>query len=108
MSTIVSTVLDAVGQTPLVRLRRLAERPDVEILAKLDFLNPGGSTKDRPLVRMVEEAELKGDLKPGANQGLPHHRPEARVVVHNEHSGRRGRGSGSGNSFICYFLTLLR
>ena len=66
MSTIVSTVLDAVGQTPLVRLRRLAERPDVEILAKLDFLNPGGSTKDRPLVRMVEEAELKGDLKPGA------------------------------------------
>ena len=59
------SILDAVGRTPMVRLRRLTERPDVEILAKLDYLNPGGSTKDRPLVRMVEEAELNGDLKPG-------------------------------------------
>lgn len=66
MSAIYPSILDAVGQTPMVRLRRLAQRPDVEILAKLDYLNPGGSTKDRPLVRMVEEAELNGDLRPGA------------------------------------------
>ena len=66
MPGIYPSVLDAVGRTPLVRLGRLAERPDVEILAKLDYLNPGGSTKDRPLVRMVEEAEIHGDLKPGA------------------------------------------
>lgn len=66
MSEIYPSVLDAVGRTPLVRLQRLAKRRDVEVLAKLDYLNPGGSTKDRPLVRMVEEAELNGDLKPGA------------------------------------------
>lgn len=66
MSAIFSTVLDVVGRTPLVRLGRLAERPDVEILAKLEYLNPGGSSKDRPLVRMIEEAERTGDLKPGA------------------------------------------
>ncbi len=66
MPTIFPTVLDVVGRTPMVRLQRLAERPDVEILAKLDYLNPGGSTKDRPLVRMVEEAEREGTLQPGA------------------------------------------
>ncbi len=55
MSAIFSTVLAVVGRTPLVRLGRLAERPDVEILAKLEYLNPGGSSKDRPLVRMVKK-----------------------------------------------------
>lgn len=66
MSEIFPTVLDVVGRTPLVHLQRLTTRSDVEILAKLDYLNPGGSTKDRPLVRMVEEAEKEGTLQPGA------------------------------------------
>jgi cysteine synthase len=61
-----STVLDAVGRTPVVTLGRLNTRPDVEILVKLDYLNPAGSAKDRALVRMIEEAEASGELEPGA------------------------------------------
>ena len=66
MPEIFPTVLDVIGRTPMVRLNRLSVRPDVEVLVKLDYLNPGGSTKDRPLARMVEEAEVNGDLKPGS------------------------------------------
>jgi cysteine synthase A len=58
------SVLDAIGSTPLVRLSRLWPGPG-EILAKLDYLNPGGSKKDRIAVRMIEEAEAAGDLRPG-------------------------------------------
>lgn len=66
MSQIFTSVLEAVGNTPVVRLQNLTTRPDVEILAKLEFLNPSGSTKDRPFVRMLEEAEQNGEIGPGA------------------------------------------
>ena len=59
-----SSVLDAIGGTPLVRLDRLWPGPG-EILAKLDFLNPGGSKKDRIALRMIEDAERSGALSPG-------------------------------------------
>jgi cystathionine beta-synthase len=59
------TVLDLVGQTPLVRLQRLAPAGGPTILAKLEYLNPGGSVKDRIGLRMIEEAERSGKLKPG-------------------------------------------
>ncbi|MEM8961573.1 MAG: cysteine synthase family protein [Acidobacteriota bacterium] len=62
---IASSVLDIVGQTPVVRLGRL-NSTEVEILCKLDFLNPGGSTKDRPLSQLVLEAEKTGELGPGS------------------------------------------
>ena len=60
------TVLDTVGNTPVVSLARLIRRDDVEILAKLDYLNPGGSAKDRSLARIIESAEQSGELQPGA------------------------------------------
>jgi cysteine synthase A len=65
LSNLVSdSVLDAIGSTPLVRLSRVWPGPG-EILAKLDYLNPGGSKKDRIALRMIEEAEAAGDLRPG-------------------------------------------
>jgi len=60
-----SSVLDAIGGTPLVGLSRITRDLDGRILAKLDYLNPGGSKKDRIAVRMVRDAEASGDLSPG-------------------------------------------
>lgn len=59
------SILDAIGRTPLVRLNRVAKDVPAEIYLKLDYLNPGGSMKDRVAVWMVEEAERKGLLRPG-------------------------------------------
>ena len=57
------SVLDAVGNTPLVRLRKIGrEVPDVELWAKLEFANPGGSVKDRPALRMMTDALADGRL----------------------------------------------
>jgi cysteine synthase B len=57
------SVLDAVGNTPLVRLRNVSrEAPDVEVWAKLEFANPGGSVKDRPALRMITDALADGRL----------------------------------------------
>jgi cysteine synthase B len=57
------SVVDAVGNTPLVRLRRVATHvPDVEVWAKLEFANPGGSVKDRPALRMMLDALADGRL----------------------------------------------
>jgi cystathionine beta-synthase len=62
---ILDSVLDAVGGTPLVRLSRLGRDLPCELLAKLEFMNPGGSVKDRIGVRMLVEAEKSGRIKPG-------------------------------------------
>ncbi|HET7571953.1 MAG TPA: cystathionine beta-synthase [Gaiellaceae bacterium] len=59
------TVLDLVGGTPIVRLERLSPPGGARILAKLEFLNPGGSVKDRIGLAMIEAAERAGKLKPG-------------------------------------------
>jgi cystathionine beta-synthase len=59
------TFLDAVGDTPLVRLRRVASGVRPTVLAKLEMLNPGGSVKDRIGLRMIEAAERAGNLRPG-------------------------------------------
>jgi cystathionine beta-synthase len=59
------TVLDLVGDTPLVRLQRLAREEGPLLLAKLEFMNPGGSVKDRIGLRMIERAEADGKLAPG-------------------------------------------
>ncbi len=59
------SLLDLVGHTPLVRLDRTARDLSCHLLAKLEYLNPGGSVKDRPAVRMVEVAERAGLLGPG-------------------------------------------
>ena len=59
------TILDAIGNTPLVRLNKVSKGLKPAILAKLENLNPGGSVKDRIGIAMVEQAEQKGLLKPG-------------------------------------------
>jgi cystathionine beta-synthase len=59
------SLLDLVGETPLVRLSRVAAPGGAQLLAKLEQLNPGGSVKDRIAVRMVETAEASGALRPG-------------------------------------------
>lgn len=61
---IASGILRAVGNTPLVRLNRLARPGTAEVLAKLELLNPGGSVKDRIALAMIEDAEQKGVLGP--------------------------------------------
>lgn len=65
-NTVFDTVLDAVGSTPMVRINRLfAEFPGAEVLAKLEYMNPGGSMKDRIGMKMIELAEQEGRIKPG-------------------------------------------
>ena len=59
------TVLELVGHTPIVRLERLSREVPGELLAKLEYLNPGGSVKDRIGLAMIEAAERDGLLKPG-------------------------------------------
>ena len=60
-------VIDAVGNTPLIRLARIERGEGIRarLLAKIEYLNPGGSVKDRPAVKMIEVAEKEGLLKPG-------------------------------------------
>ena len=61
-----ASVLDLIGDTPLVSIDALSPNPDVHILAKLEGTNPGGSAKDRIALKMVEMAEADGTLRPGA------------------------------------------
>ncbi len=59
------TILDTIGHTPIVRLNRIGSELKCNLYAKCEFLNAGGSLKDRIGVRMVEEAEKEGRIKPG-------------------------------------------
>jgi cysteine synthase A len=61
----IKTVLDLIGNTPLVKLNRLIGPEDAEVWVKLEGFNPGGSVKDRPALAMIEDAEKKGKLKKG-------------------------------------------
>jgi cysteine synthase A len=56
---------DLIGNTPLVRLKRVSEMTGCEILGKCEFLNPGGSVKDRAALAIIADAEEKGLLRPG-------------------------------------------
>ena len=60
-----SSVIDLVGNTPLVRLNRVTEAIAATVLAKVEYFNPGGSVKDRIALRMIEDAEASGALQPG-------------------------------------------
>lgn len=69
MSKIIESSLELIGNTPLLRASRYARKAgttDAEILVKLEYLNPAGSVKDRIALNMIEDAEEKGILKPGA------------------------------------------
>lgn len=65
MEHIYDSILEAIGCTPLVRLRRIGRSTGCEFLAKCEFLNPGGSVKDRIGRRMLEEAQASGRIKKG-------------------------------------------
>ena len=60
-----ASLVDSLGNTPLVGLPRLSPSPDVRLWAKLEDRNPTGSIKDRPALRMIEQAEKDGTLRPG-------------------------------------------
>ena len=62
---VANSLIDLIGETPLVRLNRIATPDGVEILVKLESMNPGGSSKDRPALTMIDAAERDGLLKPG-------------------------------------------
>ena len=63
---VVDSLLDLVGETPLVRLDRTGRDLPGQLLAKLELLNPGGSVKDRPAISMIDEAERQGLIGPGS------------------------------------------
>ncbi len=58
-------IIDAIGNTPLIKLKRASEATGCTILGKAEFMNPGQSVKDRPARQMILEAEKRGDIKPG-------------------------------------------
>ncbi|MHA1960265.1 MAG: PLP-dependent cysteine synthase family protein [Candidatus Thorarchaeota archaeon] len=62
---VLPSIIDAIGNTPLVELSRITKDMDGRILAKLEYFNPGFSKKDRIALKMIEEAEDKGLLRPG-------------------------------------------
>src|SRR5215471_4618551 len=65
MTVVPSNVSELVGRTPLVQLDRIVDGDDVELFAKLEAFNPGGSVKDRIGVAMIEAAEREGRIEPG-------------------------------------------
>ena len=64
-STVRPSVIDAIGNTPLIRLRRASELTGCEILGKAEFMNPGQSVKDRAALAIIRDAERRGQLRPG-------------------------------------------
>ena len=62
---VAASSIDAIGRTPLIRLRRASEMTGCEILGKAEFMNPGGSVKDRAALYIVKDAEERGLLRPG-------------------------------------------
>jgi len=60
-----ASVLDAIGDTPLIKLRRASEMTGCTILGKAEFMNPGGSVKDRAALFIVRDALARGVLRPG-------------------------------------------
>jgi len=67
MNKLYDDVLATIGRTPLVRLRRVAERAPCPVYGKVEFFNPGGSIKDRIGRAMVEQAEALGQIRPGVS-----------------------------------------
>ena len=61
-----ASIIDLVGNTPMVEIKKLNPNPNVTMYAKLEGDNPGGSVKDRPALNMIRSALERGDIKPGA------------------------------------------
>lgn len=65
IKNIYDNILETIGHTPLIRLNKIAEDLPCEVLAKVEYFNPGNSVKDRMALKMIENAEKEGKLKPG-------------------------------------------
>ena len=65
MHKVYNNVLEAVGDTPLVRLNKVTEGLKATLYAKLEYMNPGGSVKDRIAIEIINEGERSGTLRPG-------------------------------------------
>ena len=65
MKKVSNNILETIGNTPMVRINRITSEVKATVLAKLEFFNPGASVKDRMAIKMVEDAEKSGALKPG-------------------------------------------
>ena len=63
--TIYNDVVEAIGNTPLIKLKRASEATGCTILGKAEFMNPGQSVKDRAARQIILEAEKRGEIKPG-------------------------------------------
>ena len=61
-----NNILETIGNTPLIRLNKITQGLPCQVLAKVDYFNPGNSIKDRMALKMVEVAEREGKLKPGS------------------------------------------
>src|SRR5438309_5207053 len=79
-----TSVLDAIGKTPLVRLQKIVPSDSADVWVKLEYFNPTGSYKDRMALAMIEGAEARGALRPGM-----------RVVEYT------GGSTGSSLAFVC-------
>ncbi|PKG22495.1 cysteine synthase A [Niallia nealsonii] len=66
MSRLANSILELIGQTPIVKLNRLVEENSADVYLKLEYMNPGSSVKDRIALAMIEAAEKSGDLKEGS------------------------------------------
>ena len=62
---IYNSIIETIGNTPMIRLNRVAKDIKGEVLVKVEYFNPGNSMKDRMAIKMVEDAEKEGILKPG-------------------------------------------
>jgi len=62
---IADSIIDLIGNTPMVRLPRVAGHLQCQLVAKVEGANPGGSSKDRPALAMIDAAEASGELQPG-------------------------------------------
>ena len=62
---VAQTILDTIGDTPLVRLNHVTEGIAATVLAKIEYVNPGGSVKDRIAIKIIDAAEAEGKLRPG-------------------------------------------
>src|SRR6478672_55270 len=63
---VAESIIDLVGETPMLKLRRVIPAGAADVFAKLEYLNPGGSVKDRAAIGIIRRAERDGLLKPGA------------------------------------------
>ena len=71
-------ITELVGETPILHLRKLAPAGAADVYAKLEYLNPGGSIKDRAALGMITKAERAGTLKPGRHDLRSHRRQHRR------------------------------